>query len=46
MAEKYQLHHTGGSDSHGERVKPDVAVSALELKLDWLSDETSREDIV
>lgn len=46
MAEKYQLHHTGGSDFHGERVKPDVALSALELKLDWLSDETSREDLV
>ncbi len=36
LAEKYQLHQTGGSDFHGERVKPDVELAALELELDWL----------
>ncbi len=36
LAEKYQLHQTGGSDFHGERVKPDVELAALELDLDWL----------
>lgn len=36
LAEKYQLHQTGGSDFHGERVKPDVKLAALELELDWL----------
>lgn len=36
LAEKYQLHRTGGSDFHGERVKPDVELAALELDLDWL----------
>lgn len=36
LAEKYRLHQTGGSDFHGERVKPDVAMAALELELDWL----------
>ncbi len=36
LAEKYQLHQTGGSDFHGERVKPDVELTALELELDWL----------
>ncbi len=36
LAEKYQLHQTGGSDFHGERVKPDVELAALELVLDWL----------
>lgn len=36
LAEKYRLHQTGGSDFHGERVKPDVELAALELELDWL----------
>lgn len=36
LAEKYQLRITGGSDFHGERVKPDVELAALELELDWL----------
>lgn len=40
LTEKYQLHQTGGSDFHGERVKPDVELAALDLKFDWLLDET------
>lgn len=36
LAEKYRLHRTGGSDFHGERVKPDVELAALELDMDWL----------
>lgn len=36
LAEKYHLHQTGGSDFHGERVKPDVKLAALELELSWL----------
>lgn len=36
LAEKYQLHRTGGSDFHGEKVKPDVELAALDLELDWL----------
>ena len=36
LAEKYSLHVTGGSDFHGERVKPDVRLAALELETDWL----------
>ena len=36
LTEKYQLHRTGGSDFHGEKVKPDVELAALELELDWL----------
>ena len=38
LAERYGLHRTGGSDFHGERVKPDVELAALELELelDWL----------
>lgn len=46
LAEKYRLHRTGGSDFHGERVKPDVELAALDLNVDWLSDKTSCEDIV
>lgn len=36
LAEKYSLHVTGGSDFHGEQVKPDVQLAALELEIDWL----------
>ena len=36
LAEKYNLHITGGSDFHGERVKPDISLAGLELELDWL----------
>lgn len=36
LAEKYGLHATGGSDFHGEKVKPDVQLAALELETDWL----------
>lgn len=38
LAEKYGLHVTGGSDFHGEQVKPDVELARLELELDWLLD--------
>ena len=36
LAKKYKLHKTGGSDYHGEKVKPDVELASLELDLDWL----------
>lgn len=36
LAEKYGLHITGGSDFHGEKVKPDIELAALDLDLDWL----------
>lgn len=36
LAEKYRLHVTGGSDFHGERVKPDVSLMPWELDLKWL----------
>lgn len=39
LAEKYSLHPTGGSDFHGERVKPGVVLAALRLPLRWLGDE-------
>lgn len=38
LAKKYGLHVTGGSDFHGERVKPDIPLAAWELELDWLLD--------
>ena len=37
LAEKYHLHITGGSDFHGERVKPDIRLAALELDVRWLT---------
>ena len=36
LAEKYHLRVTGGSDFHGERVKPDVALAAWDLDVSWL----------
>ncbi len=37
LAKKYGLHVTGGSDFHGERVKPDIQLAQLPLDLDWLA---------
>lgn len=39
LARKYGLFITGGSDFHGERVKPDIELAAVELELDWLLDQ-------
>lgn len=36
LAEKYRLHVTGGSDFHGEKVKPDVKLARVELDLKWI----------
>lgn len=36
LAKKYGLHITGGSDFHGEKVKPGITLSRWELELDWL----------
>ena len=36
LAEKYGLCVTGGSDFHGERVKPEVRLAALPLDAEWL----------
>lgn len=36
LAEKYHLHQSGGSDFHGEKVKPDVDLAAVNLELAWL----------
>lgn len=38
LTEKYRLHQTGGSDFHGEQVKPDIKLSKIPLELDWLPD--------
>ena len=36
LARTYHLHVTGGSDFHGERVKPDVSLAKVELDIDWM----------
>lgn len=36
LAKKYGLHITGGSDFHGEKVKPEIQLARLDLELDWL----------
>ena len=36
LAEKYRLRQTGGSDFHGEKVKPDVELAKLMLDVDWI----------
>ena len=38
LTEKYKLRRTGGSDFHGERVKPDVELARWTLELEWLTD--------
>lgn len=38
LAEKYRLNQTGGSDFHGEKVKPDVRLAKWPLALEWLMD--------
>lgn len=38
LTEKYHLHQTGGSDFHGEKVKPDIELAKLKLELGWLID--------
>lgn len=36
LAEKYRLRVTGGSDFHGEKVKPDIRLTAWDLDPAWL----------
>ncbi len=36
LAGKHGLYVTGGSDFHGERVKPGIGLATYELELDWL----------
>ena len=36
LAKKYDLHVSGGSDFHGEKVKPNILLAKWELELDWL----------
>lgn len=39
LADKYGLRVTGGSDFHGEKVKPEIRLAQLRLELDWLGPE-------
>lgn len=36
LAEKYNLHATGGSDFHGKSVKPDVEMAGWNLDIEWM----------
>ena len=36
LADKYGLHITGGSDFHGEAVRPDSFLTPIPLNLNWL----------
>lgn len=36
LADKYCLHATGGSDFHGEQVKPEIGLAALPLDAEWI----------
>lgn len=38
LAEKYRLNQSGGSDFHGETVKPDVRLARWPMDLEWLMD--------
>lgn len=39
LAKRYGLKITGGSDFHGERVKPDVGLEGIRLDVEWLKGE-------
>ena len=39
VADRLSLHRTGGSDFHGERVKPDICLTPRLLELGWLLDD-------
>lgn len=41
LSEKYGLRVTGGSDFHGERVKPDISLAAWDLELSWINDRSA-----
>ena len=36
LAERFHLHITGGSDFHGEKVKPGVELAKLGRQIHWL----------
>lgn len=36
LADKYGLARTGGSDFHGEKVKPGIKLASLELDIGWI----------
>lgn len=36
LAQKYGLHVTGGSDFHGENVKPDIQLARYPLDISWM----------
>lgn len=36
LAKKYGLHATGGSDFHGEKVKPDITLAQWDMDIGWL----------
>ena len=36
LAQKYELHVTGGSDFHGEKVKPDIQLARYPLDISWM----------
>lgn len=35
LCRKYELYVTGGSDFHGENIKPDISLACVDLNLDW-----------
>lgn len=39
LAEKYRLSKTGGSDFHGEKVKPSIQLAGWPIELEWLTDD-------
>ena len=44
LAEKHRLRVTGGSDFHGEKVKPDVPLAAWDLDGEWLLETQRKHD--
>lgn len=36
LAQRFGLYYTGGSDFHGEQIKPEIQLKAVALELPWL----------
>lgn len=39
LAERYKLHVSGGSDFHGEKMKPEIKLANVNLNIGWMNED-------